>query len=134
LVAEVALKPACEYCPSRVSVVSTVAPVKTVSVPLALAPEASCDQDRWMLLWQKIEAAAGGRAIADEGGYTDTIVLIQVFISSRASRHLKPHGRPAGSTGLQCCRTADFLSAGAPVKSRRLNMLLLAIEAKLQRF
>jgi hypothetical protein len=105
LVAEVALKPAREYCPSGVSVISTVAPLKTVSVPLALAPEASCDQDRWMLLWQKIEAAAGG-------GYTDTIVLIQVLISSRASRHLKPHGRPSGSTGLQCCRTADFSSAG----------------------
>jgi hypothetical protein len=41
---EVALKFAREYCPSRVNV-STAAPLITVSVPLALAPEASCDQE-----------------------------------------------------------------------------------------
>ena len=39
---EVALKFAAVYCPSRVSV-STAAPLLTVSVPLALAPDVSCD-------------------------------------------------------------------------------------------
>jgi hypothetical protein len=42
---EVALKLAAVYCPSRVSV-STAAPLLTVSVPLALAPEVSCVHDR----------------------------------------------------------------------------------------
>jgi hypothetical protein len=41
---EVAPKFAAVYCPSRVSV-STAAPLLTVSVPLALAPEVSCDQE-----------------------------------------------------------------------------------------
>jgi hypothetical protein len=47
---EVALKFAAVYWPSRVSV-STAAPLLTVRVPLALAPEVSCVHDRLVVRW-----------------------------------------------------------------------------------